>query len=289
MKPEGAKGMISVPDYYAHLCFGRRVLELLPKDVRSAAENGRAAYEYGLFGPDPLFFYKPARREPARLAAYAAHHKPGREMLGRMLAPAADGEPFAMPYALGLSCHFALDSACHPYIQRRGKRGDISHIALEAEFDRMLMERNGIDAMRVTPQPHPDMPEEFYAAAARAHEYATAEIMREAFAAFYKYSHLFTKVNGTPLRIAVNVVGTVFPGCSNAKGLILGKKPAAPVREINEKLDALLEENAQRAAAAVCAFYASAAGRTELPDMFDADFYGAVKRRPLAEPADARA
>ena len=274
--------MISVPDYYAHLCFGRSVLEILPKEVKSAAESERAAYEYGLFGPDPLFFYRPTKKEPARLAAYAAHHEPASEMLGRLLRPAAEGTPFAMPYALGLSCHFALDSACHPYIQRRGESGDISHIALEAEFDRMLMERNGIDAMKTTPQPHPDMPDEFYEAAAMAHENATPEIMREAFAGFYKYSHLFTRASGTPLRIAVNIVGTVFSGCSNAKGLILGRKPAPSAEEINGTLDKSLRENERNAVSIVCAFYAAAADGALLPSAFDMDFYG-VKRRRRAE------
>lgn len=45
-----------------------------------------------------------------------------------------------LAYLLGFGCHYMLDSACHPYVNRMAEEGVIPHIVLEKEFDRVLME-----------------------------------------------------------------------------------------------------------------------------------------------------
>ena len=46
---------------------------------------------------------------------------------------------------LGFGCHYILDSACHPYVNKMAAEGVIPHIVLEKEFDRVLMEETGKD------------------------------------------------------------------------------------------------------------------------------------------------
>lgn len=56
-------------------------------------------------------------------------------------------------YGAGFLCHLALDSACHGYVDDRAADGPISHMAIEGEYDRMLMERDGLNAAEQSPLP----------------------------------------------------------------------------------------------------------------------------------------
>ena len=48
-----------MPNYYAHLTFGQRVLADLPAGLSELIEQEREAFDLGCLGPDPLFFYQP--------------------------------------------------------------------------------------------------------------------------------------------------------------------------------------------------------------------------------------
>ena len=50
-----------MPNYYAHLTFGQRVLADLPAGLSELIEQEREAFDLGCLGPDPLFFYQPIR------------------------------------------------------------------------------------------------------------------------------------------------------------------------------------------------------------------------------------
>lgn len=59
----------------------------------------------------------------------------------------ADSEG-AKVYLYGLLAHYCLDSVCHPFVHKMVNTGQAGHVLLESEFDRFLMERDGI------PSPH---------------------------------------------------------------------------------------------------------------------------------------
>ena len=60
--------------------------------------------------------------------------------------PAADrGGAYA--YLLGFLCHFALDAACHGYIENKIAVSHVTHTEIESEFDRFLLERQGIEPL----------------------------------------------------------------------------------------------------------------------------------------------
>ncbi|UQT49707.1 hypothetical protein M5E87_08415 [Flavonifractor plautii] len=55
-----------MPNYYAHLTFGQRVLADLPAYLSELIEQEREAFDLGCLGPDPLFFYQPIRPNAVR-------------------------------------------------------------------------------------------------------------------------------------------------------------------------------------------------------------------------------
>ena len=49
-----------------------------------------------------------------------------------------------LSYLLGFLSHFALDSACHGYVNSAGPELGVSHNRLEAVYDACLMRRDGL-------------------------------------------------------------------------------------------------------------------------------------------------
>ena len=72
-----------MPNYYAHLKFGGKVLEALPQGLADAIAAEREAFDLGCLGPDPLFFYQPLRPNAVRREGVRMHR--------RSALPAAEG------------------------------------------------------------------------------------------------------------------------------------------------------------------------------------------------------
>ena len=54
----------------------------------------------------------------------------------------------ALAYVLGLVCHFALDSTCHPYVEAYVRESGVGHCESETEFDNALMREDGLDPIK---------------------------------------------------------------------------------------------------------------------------------------------
>lgn len=50
--------------------------------------------------------------------------------------------------AVGTVCHFMLDSACHWYVDAQIRETGESHNTIETEFERYLMEKDGLEPLR---------------------------------------------------------------------------------------------------------------------------------------------
>lgn len=140
-----------MPNYYAHLTFGQRVLADLPAGLSELIEQEREAFDLGCLGPDPLFFYQPIRPNAVRREGIKMHRRSALPAVERLRQAIEDGVPMSTGYGAGFLCHLALDSACHGYVDDRAADGPISHMAIEGEYDRMLMER---DASMPPSSPH---------------------------------------------------------------------------------------------------------------------------------------
>ena len=53
-----------------------------------------------------------------------------------------------LAYLCGFLCHFALDSSCHGYVEKKIQVSGITHTEIEVEFDRCLLVRDGKDPLR---------------------------------------------------------------------------------------------------------------------------------------------
>ena len=137
-----------MPTTYAHYRFGRDVLARLPDEPRAVIEAHRHLFDIGVHGPDILFYYKPLGKNPVNQKGYESHQRTGRDFFTQAIETvrSADNPEAARAYLYGVLCHFALDRECHPYVGKKEKDG-VSHNAIEAAFDRYLMEKDGLDPL----------------------------------------------------------------------------------------------------------------------------------------------
>lgn len=142
-----------MPTTYAHYRFGRDVLEALPENQRSIILRHRDLFDFGVHGPDLLFYYRPLGKNDVNRLGYQSHERTGRDFFAQAMAAAREAKDreAALSYLYGVLCHFTLDRESHPYVGQKEKTG-VSHSAIEASFDRYLMEKDGLDPVthRVT-------------------------------------------------------------------------------------------------------------------------------------------
>jgi len=130
-----------MPANYAHYRFAQRMVDLLDEQVWKEP----ALYYAGCHGADPMFYYNVYAHNPIREIADAHHRITGRELFtrecDRLRGNCSDKE---LSFLLGFLTHYCLDSTCHPYVNGLARSGVCGHAALETEFDRFLMVRDGI-------------------------------------------------------------------------------------------------------------------------------------------------
>ena len=156
-----------MPTTYAHYRFGRDVCRHLPKEFQNIIHSHGGLYNIGLHGPDLLFYYKIFQKNPVNQTGFDMHAKPGKEFFlnaAQVMRPGC-GRNSRRPsltfisaskyaYLFGFLCHFALDSNCHPYVEHMVRKTGISHSEIEAELDRDLMIRDGLNPMTCRPTSH---------------------------------------------------------------------------------------------------------------------------------------
>lgn len=145
-----------MPATYAHYRFEQEVRKDLPEKEKKIVEEFPELFMIGLHGPDIFFYYKPFSKNRVRQIGHEMHKRAGEAFF----APAAEvvrehgGNHAYLSYLYGFICHFSLDVACHGYIDEKIAKSGISHTEIEAEFDRMLMVKDGHDPIRYKPTGH---------------------------------------------------------------------------------------------------------------------------------------
>lgn len=132
-----------MPDPVLHSVFGNTVKGRLSPEARNALVP--EPYSFAQFGPDPWFGYKPWVRVGRGRIMHTARTG---EFLMALADQAKNGKSRAemFSYLAGFLCHYALDSAAHPYIIRRT---DVDypvpngHMAFEHMLDVKQMARDG--------------------------------------------------------------------------------------------------------------------------------------------------
>ena len=263
-----------MPNYYAHLKFGDKVLDGLPQELARMIDAEREAFDLGCLGPDPLFFYQPNRPNADRREGERRHRNSALPAVERQRQAIQDHVPMSVGYGAGFLCHLALDSACHGYVDERAAEGPISHMAMESEFDRMLIEEDGLDS---TARAHlPSAPEKgspVWGAAAQAYTHATPRQMRRAYRAMSWYLSFFARSCGRPTGKVIGAVSRMLP-IQSAKDVALRETPHPASAESNARLDLLLEGAVDETTRQIDAFFRAIGSDEPVPDWFDRDFKG---------------
>lgn len=260
-----------MPNYFTHMTFGAMVLRALPEGLRSGLVGARAAFDLGCLGPDPLFFYHPAVPNPVRREGLEMHRRSALPAFRRLAAAVAEGLPWAEGYAAGFLCHFALDGACHPYVEERARAGGITHLAIEAEFDRLLMAGAGLDTGRHHLPPPPDGA--VWTAMSAAYAHVSPAQAEHAYRAMRRDTALLARTCGRGLGRVVDAAA-LLPPCRGMRGIALRARPAPGSVETSARLRALMEGAAEETAAQLAAFLEAAAHGGALSPWLDRDFSG---------------
>lgn len=255
-----------MPNYFAHLEFGRRVLDSLPIPLRKSIEVEKDAFILGLYGPDPLFF-SPRRR--VRQLGCSLHRQAVRPVAERLRQAIEEDVPLSQGYAAGFLCHFALDSACHPYVDTMSSAGLVTHGQIEAELDRLLMLRVGLNPMEDTPiPPIPVMPE-LEQVIRTAYPGLSPRQFQTGYEMFGRASRLLTLAGGTGLRNLTDRLARRYPVCAPIQGMVLPQEPDPACAQSSADLYTLLLDSVGPTVQTLAGYFAGA----PLDSWYSRDFH----------------
>lgn len=171
-----------MPSHYAHYRFGAAVLPTLPADVRRSIQRFRRLYDVGLHGPDLFYYYRPMSRSGSGALGIQYHEISGKQFFTRICRSARlERSEAVTAYLYGVLCHYVLDATLHIFLREVCAEQKVSHAALEAEFDRYLLELDGKfppDGHRLTA--HMDLTEGECETVARFYPPASAKTVQRA-------------------------------------------------------------------------------------------------------------
>lgn len=273
-----------MPNYFAHLEFGRYVLEALPLPLRREVEREKDAFLLGLYGPDPLMFHCLPTGKRVRAAGQEIHRQSVRVAAERLRLAVEEGLPGARGYAAGFLCHFALDSACHPYVEEAARGGVLTHGQIEAELDRHLMLRVGLEPLRDTPMPPLEVAVELEGVLRAVYSGVSPRQFRCGYDMFCRASRLLTLASGTRLGGVAERMAQAHAKLSGLRGVVLPREPEQPCVESSGTLRARLFSAVDATAGELEGYFSAVERGSELSPWFDRDFHG---RRAEGHPEDA--
>lgn len=232
-----------MPSTYAHRRFGADVLGLLPADTAEMISRHRELYDIGLHGPDILFYYHALKSNPVSRLGNAMHDEAGEVFFAKALRriPKAADKDAALCYVLGFICHFALDSTCHPFVERYTRSSGVSHCEIETEFDNALMRRDGLDPLK------------FFTAGHIKPSFASAQVIKPFFDGVTLLEiydslkgmvlvHRGLQAGSEPKRRLILAVMRAAGKYEGMHGLVANPKPNSDCAASNKRLDELYAE-----------------------------------------------
>jgi len=232
-----------MPSTYAHRRFGADVLVQLPRELREKITPYRPLYDMGLHGPDLMFYYRALQSNPVNRLGNAMHEQPGRVFFtrARSVVSTARNKNAALAYALGFVCHFALDSTCHPYVERYTRESGVSHCEIETEFDNALMREDGLDPIKFFTASHIKPSRERAEVIAPFYEGLTGLQVLDALKGMIAM-HRLLQPSGAVKRWVVLTGMKAVGKYDVLHGLVANPQPNPQCTESNEKLDALYQQ-----------------------------------------------
>ena len=133
-----------MPSGYAHYRFGSQLLPTFPDKIRKTVQRFRSLFDMGLHGPDLFFYRSPLLKGRGGFLGIRYHEQTGCAFFARVCRMVRmEKSEAGLAYLYGVLCHYCLDSVMHPFILEKAAEGPATHIQIETEFDRFLLETDG--------------------------------------------------------------------------------------------------------------------------------------------------
>lgn len=262
-----------MPTTYAHYKFGKEVISALPRPLRNTVENHRELFDIGLHGPDILFYYHPMKRNTVNGQGYDLHDKPA-DLFFRHAAETvkkAEDPAAARAYIYGVICHFALDSECHPYVEKMIHESGISHSEIEMEFDRLLLKEDYINPVRYLATKHIRPTKENGAVIAPFFEDLTAETVQKALKGMIMYHKLLLAPGAVKRKILFG--GMRLSGqYDSLHGMVMSLEPNPACKEYCRLLKRLFAGAVPLAAGLIIRYQKVLFEGDEIPERFTRTF-----------------
>lgn len=141
-----------MPASCTHAFFGNKVFEILDEDIKNRIMPYKNYYMMGLYGPDPLFFYKAYKRNSINDHGDKIHSQDAYLFFdnARSIIKKTQNKDACIAYICGFMNHFILDSEVHGYVSEAEKLYQVSHARIEADLDRAILVRDGFVASRTS-------------------------------------------------------------------------------------------------------------------------------------------
>lgn len=189
----------------------------------------------------------------------------------RLAALPASLRAGAEAYLLGFVCHFALDSACHGYIEHKIAVSGVTHTEIESEFDRSLLLAQGIEPLSARLTGHIVPSAENAAAIAPFFEGISAKQVQKALRSMLFYNGLL-RAPCPPKRFFVNAALRLTGNYKEMHGMMIAKKPVPACADSNLRLLKLMNAAAGECVALAENLSAYLGGTAELSPAFDKTF-----------------
>lgn len=227
-----------MPSMYTHYYFGKLVLEQLPEDIKNKIICHRHFYDAGQNGPDLLLYHAPLKGSFISKQNTIIHQQSGLAFFERTLLNHKNQESH-LAYIQGYICHFVLDAYCHPYIENYREKHHLSHMLIEREFERYLLEKNHLNPFKYSLTSHILPSSSLEEVMASYVEGASIKDLRQTLKNM-KRMYAFTKVSSSLKRLLIYVWMDIIKK-PYLKDFVFTKNHLEICDESNQYLNKLLE------------------------------------------------
>ncbi len=262
-----------MPATYAHYSFGRAVTARLNGEEKRIIRQNEQLFNIGLHGPDILFYYRPVIPNKVSRTGYSIHGKAGAEFFKNAadVVCASEAPEAYLAYIYGFICHFALDRACHGYIDCKTAQGKVTHIEIEGEFDRALLLENGFDPVSKRICGHITVNDRSAKIISRFFDGITPKQISKALHSYKFYCGLFL-APGKFKRGAINAALKICGLYKSLHGMMMNKQADPECEDSSEKLRKLFDEAVGQAVLLIEEFKRSALNERPWNDLYSFTF-----------------
>ena len=262
-----------MPTTYAHYKFGNEVISALPRPLQSSIENHRELFDIGVHGPDILFYYQPIKKNRVSGQGYELHDRKADGFFRHAaeVLESVDDAAAARAYLYGFICHFALDSECHPYIEKMIQESGITHSEIEMEFDRLLLKEDYINPVRYLGTKHIHPSRENAEVIAPFFEGLTPETVEKALKGMIFY-HKMLLAPGNVKRKALFAGMKLAGKYEGMHGMVMSLEPNPACRDYCQLLKRLYAGAVPTAAGLIIHYQKVLFEGEELPERFQRTF-----------------